>query len=236
MGEWVAALWVHWVTLMSGVVSLLVGLWYRFGPSRRDLTNRAFIGVGAACIMLASYQAWMDEHQALLAERVLHSPRLEIELLEASLFSKLDDPNSTGILLIANLNNRGAPSVASHWELDVEIPNNPMLKADLGYMKTDEIRMQRFPGDPEMRQLFASDLLYDKAGSNPIPTGGSVTGWLLFFLDGIPYHKSEHPSSVLTLRFQDIAGHVYTVRKPLGPFMKKPVTYPGLQRRAPFGQ
>jgi hypothetical protein len=52
----------HWITVMSGVVAVSVGIIQflrqkKFAPS-------TWIVVGMGCLLFASYQAWLDEHVA----------------------------------------------------------------------------------------------------------------------------------------------------------------------------
>jgi hypothetical protein len=66
MADYLSALWIHWVALMSGVVSLVLGIGLRVG--RRvsskvrgwtDIPDWIFVIVGALCLFFAGYQAWM---------------------------------------------------------------------------------------------------------------------------------------------------------------------------------
>ncbi len=99
MFEYGSALIGHWVALMSGIVSVAIGVFLRVRQWRSkiensDITNRAFMGVGLLCIFYAGYQAWSDEHKKVL--RLLSTQGVYLESsvnpqYGAALFSK-DQP------------------------------------------------------------------------------------------------------------------------------------------------
>jgi hypothetical protein len=64
--SFIAAVASHWVSLMSGIASVIVALWLRL-KNKVELGHLAFWGVAVICIFIASFQAWKEEHLAKLA-------------------------------------------------------------------------------------------------------------------------------------------------------------------------
>lgn len=57
----------HWLTIMTGIVSIVVGL-LQYWTSKRFLPS-VWIAVGVMILFIASYQAWSEERAAHMAER-----------------------------------------------------------------------------------------------------------------------------------------------------------------------
>jgi hypothetical protein len=77
---------------------------------------------------------------------------------------------------------------------------------------------QKVSGDSLMGVIKPEDTIYEKA-LQPIPRNGSVSGWLIFLLEGEKMGTTNAPGTKLTISFKDALGKVYSVD---GEFTEKP--------------
>jgi hypothetical protein len=64
--DYCAALYGHWIALMSGVISVAITFWEKV---RNSLGKYVFYAIALMCVFLAGFQAWQDEHRALQTEQ-----------------------------------------------------------------------------------------------------------------------------------------------------------------------
>jgi uncharacterized membrane protein len=57
----------HWLTIMTGIAAILIGL-LQYWTNKR-LLPPAWIAVGILILFIATYQTWAEERAANLAER-----------------------------------------------------------------------------------------------------------------------------------------------------------------------
>lgn len=85
--EFARALWRHWASLMSGIVSLFIGISLRVVhdlgrlPSVSEVPDWVLMTFGVACLFWAEFRVWKDTHHELLRLRNDHS-KLSKELYE----------------------------------------------------------------------------------------------------------------------------------------------------------
>jgi hypothetical protein len=103
---------------------------------------------------------------------------------------------------MATVKNSRAPSVAINWGLSVELPGkSPVMAAKK--IVPDTITMENG------LKLYGEDALYNKGVITPIPTGGQISGVLLFVVEGVPKQDIWRDGTRLTLTFEDVLGQPY---------------------------
>lgn len=66
--EYIAALYQDWISLMSGVASILLAVWVLFFPPQDIYGSRTLIWVTIiACLLVAPYRIWSKEREASVA-------------------------------------------------------------------------------------------------------------------------------------------------------------------------
>ncbi len=130
------------------------------------------------------------------------SPRLSVELLQASLSPARND---TDIKLLATIQNTGAPTTIKKWMLTFLLPNDPPRTAEL--VSSPEHDNPAVSADKSLSKRLATE---------PLRSEAAVTGWLVFRLTGITPLRAKHPSAVVRVTCWDIQGKEYHFERILG--------------------
>ena len=99
--EYLAALCTQWVALMSGIVSLLIGIGLRIGrhvsgKNLFDIPDWILFCIGIVCLFFAGYKTWNDKDIALIAlQEKLKAPEFVGEILQVT------EGNINGLPVIA---------------------------------------------------------------------------------------------------------------------------------------
>lgn len=235
MGDFFSDLFHFAITILSywqayltgGFITGVIGLVERLSHYR--LTRRGYVGVFVVSFLLVSFfSAWRDEHRSV---EEAHKKIVDLETQFKNDREKADKKNSdleeqfkkttphlqgriasyvTGVYdperlpivgLFTIVSNTGIPSVAEGWRLDVQTKEvTQSFKASL-FMKNFPIPAS---GSSPAIVIRPQDMIYEKA-TNPIPTGGTIRGWLIFALHGLEPSQLQ-PNTKLTLRFRDVLG------------------------------
>jgi hypothetical protein len=99
--------------------------------------------------------------------------------------------------------NSGSPSVARDWSMEVLIPNEKPIRAAM---------IVRFPPDKWVtktlrgaeRVFLRPNWLPDKAGTTPIATGGSVSGYVVFVIPNAALNYLDSAGTVYRVAFRDV--------------------------------
>jgi hypothetical protein len=162
-------------------------------------------------LFCAFFLAWRDQRDAAatMQKKLDEStkPKLVGEIDQAGVVGQAVDEHGklfidvtdTGIFVFATIKNIGAPSVVVIWNLAVHIPGKGPMKAAKRLLPAT-MRLDR------QSMMYAEDALYNKAVNSPVPTGGQISGVLLFVLEGVARDDVWKQGTVLTLEFQDVLG------------------------------
>ncbi len=229
LSDFLWAIISDFVSLMSGIASvvlLILGALRKWANVPRPVLWTA----AAVCFFFAAARVWTTEHRKYLTELERNKPQLAGGIVQCRFFPWPGEPNSSMIVIVASIKNTGAPSVAAAWTLSVTIPGD--IKRQAEHMVAPEILQLLPTAIPRGQaiQYFPEDALYEKAVKAPIPTGGLISGHLLFKLNGIKCETVENPGTIVSLGFKDVLEKPYSDTKKLGTARRGEVTIPGLGR------
>jgi hypothetical protein len=225
----------------GGLITMAVGLFERL--SNHQLTKRAYVGLFVITFLFASFfLAWRDEHNNYLRTseelQKIKSPILTGEIMTSAVIAptvggslteteKITD-NDTVLMLVVRIKNQGAPTILDNWRLTVTYP---------GMAPKEAILLTPPPGTmlgpkPADLTFSSADFLPDKTITNPIPTGGAVTGNLMFLVRGIsPAAPIEVVKGAqLDLYFKDVGGSEKHIHAEFAGKLDKSIAIPGLKR------
>ena len=186
MRHYLAALWSHWVALMSGLVGLLLAVGLRIGRQVStnirlwsDVPDWMFICAGAACLLWAGYATWNDTHRALvnLQER-LRSPEFTGELSFWSVCPVGSRGQDTFIIVMGTvINHFGPPSAVLNWSMKLVFADSRIIQGAIPIWNGEDIHLVSAPPSKRKVTLDAHGYWPATAGGNPIPAGGIKSGW-----------------------------------------------------------
>jgi len=220
MGNYIAALWKHWVSLMSGVAGLLVGIGLRVGKNFStamalwsDIPDWLFICIGTTCLFFAGYAAWRDERRALVALRNrLKTPELRCELQMLSIAPSGNNKQDSIIAVSGAVTNPlGPPSAACGWSMKLEFPDGTELLSQCPLLPSESVRFTDNQGNGIMLE---TKKFWPDIGMQPIPSGGIIGGWFWGIFKGITNEQAQR--SVVVITFSDaVTGTPHYVRHPV---------------------
>lgn len=190
---------------MSGLVSVALTFWEKIHNSTGKYVLYA---VAVMCVFLSAFQAWQDEHRALLAEQEKHKPNLAVDFGWISTGTISPDPNSgTLVLVTGNITNSGEmPSIVRRWYLEITLPNKKALQGiPLGYEACKRLHLlspnfQSFPGT---NLDVEKDYWPDITARNAIGEGSGVPGFVVFRVPGL-FPSDAYSPAKLTLCHEDV--------------------------------
>jgi hypothetical protein len=188
----------HWVILMSGVVSLAIGFYEK---TKRKLHERLFYLLAVLIFFFAGFQAWQDEYSKT-------HPGVTISIDEVGVG---DDPTShcAKVYVIADVANRGAPTILDEWLLEIQIPEEPKMTVTPFYIDPDKPMEMNEPmtGEPSFK-LDSADALYNKTKPEPVRTGSKVPGILAFVVPGKTRDQLRIKGAIFSLSCKSVYGDV----------------------------
>jgi hypothetical protein len=209
----VAAIISHWVSLMSGIASVVLTI---LGFVRRwDTFPRRVIWITAlACFLIAAIKVWTTEHQdRIKAEAELEEltkPKLS-GVIEGRVFGVAEAKNNQSIVTLNPLiTNTGAPSVALDFNVQIELfdgrkPNVmviPPPRPDQYFTLVAEHKVGSV-------SFLGSDFVPRKASINPIPKGGVAEGFIAVLV-GAKREDIFRPETSIILVWKDVNGAPYS--------------------------
>jgi hypothetical protein len=215
--EYLGALWPHWITLMSGVVSVAITFWEKIHDS---IGKYVLYTVAAMCVFLAGFQAWQDEHKRA---NELARPKIDLsenlDWMQTSTQFQVRAPGGpvehtfdTTIKIVAfiSIRNRGVPTVLENWGLHLTWPDGrqedvwPWIKPPTG----DLILTYATP--PIHTFTFhAADYLLTKTVS-AMQSGEMTRGFLYYeFLASMTIEKLQTTKAQIVSL--DVVGNKHTV-------------------------
>jgi hypothetical protein len=138
-------------------------------------------------------------------------------------------PQDTSVFIIANVRNVGAPTIASDWALQVTTPGGKVIEGRNRFINPDyPLELSKASGEPMV--LSPEDALYMKASSNPIPSGGQVTGVIIFDLVNTKKEDVLKVGTVVVLSFTDVTGKKYSASRTISSLGEEGLMYyPGMK-------
>jgi hypothetical protein len=219
--DWLLALVHHWeLVVVTGAIPFVIDLVDKIWGWK--MPKKVYVGFVAMGLFLAMFATWRDEHARAnscgdeitnLNKKLddLTKPDFDISAPQSA-FNYDAKSDQTWIFLVVGITNRGAPSVAGNWKLEIESP---------GLSKT--VRFNQLPPDqkgPHLEGKFSDeDSIYEKMMRKPLERGAAVAGWAFFKVPGKEAFKAlDNGTAVMHLIFCDYrntehksaAIHVYT--------------------------
>lgn len=194
-------------------MTALVQVWERL-VIKRSISRRTYAAIViVGFFLVASFMAWRDQYQRAntTQDNKEAGPDLQGYIQQSA--TGLINHSSTVLFLSVILMNRGAPTVAVNWRLDIKsssvnaamLPPTAMGKSDNFF---DKVTRERF-------YFFEQGSIIDKA-SQRIERGSIASGWIKFVLKGEWQSQLHSKETTITLHFSDFTGKTYSL-----PFIPK---------------
>lgn len=200
-GWWLKALLPHWWALMSCAVFTLIGvLVLGFNKSSKWALYATF-GAAVAMLFLASFLAWRDQYRATVGARkeleeanAKHKKEIEeltLPIIRGSFNEPMMAPagtNNSDTLLVVGLTiaNYGAPT-ALRFGIKIVLADGTQANVASVIPPFGPINLETV--DKRSFQLSGDHYLPRKVGETPILHNGSVSGYLLYKIEGISEEK-----------------------------------------------
>ena len=183
----------------------------------RNVSSQWLVYAGCIAFCFGAYKAWEGErtnNTALMAANASLNQQLA-SLVQPDLHLDIDNIGTgnlkpgnilgVGLMVTANLTNKGAPSVADGWTLEIKFADGRDFKGTPDYINPQKNISWDDPGKSYISS--ADDALYNLAATNPIQRGARVRGRLIFI---VPFSIKDliHRGNMFILRCQDIDGKV----------------------------
>ncbi|HET9181530.1 MAG TPA: hypothetical protein VFP59_05305 [Candidatus Angelobacter sp.] len=221
--EFLQAVFWHWQSWLGGTgfggaVVVFVALWERF--TSRVMRKRMYAAIFIASFLFgAFFLAWRDQyHAAREAQRHLNEvgavrvPKLEGSIMFLSI-APARDPSDSVVGIFATIDNTGAPSIAKDFRAYLQKPGESRKEGIAIDLPMDQLVFVDSGGHRKI--VKTSEYLPKKAIEQPIPTGGSVPGFMLMLFRGITPKEVESPTVDVIFEFKDVTGKPYEVHKHL---------------------
>lgn len=198
------------VALMSGIVSFIAGLWFRFGPRRRDIPNTVFLAVAGGCVFFACYSAWSNEHLLRLSEEK-HMSEISTPKLSGSIDQKVygydETHKAVSAMLVVGIKNLGAPSIAQGFKLRITMNGRPS-KEYPPTLITDGFRVSMINKGRKTTSIFDHKMALEERTATPLSNGMLVRGWLRYEIRDIAPEVLADRSTKWEVVFLDILDHM----------------------------
>jgi hypothetical protein len=184
-----------------------------------------FYAIAIMCVFLSSFQAWQDEHRALLLEAKKEEPALSPRVIDKIVGNIHGDPKfHTSYMIRAEIGNSGAPSVAYKWELVFD--GHSDVRCDRARIP-EPLTLGRDNKPPYI--FHSNEALYEKVETEPIRQGAQVRGLLWFWCTAEPNVLRDATGA---LRFLDVNGKTWSAPILAGPFEETDQYYPGISEKS----
>ena len=173
-------------------------IWEKFV---RPLPNRTWLVVIALLLFAAFFNAWREEY-------VKTRPGLFLLDVRAGVIA-VEPHKSSRILVFASVANRGAPTIADSWILRVKLVGQKEWSTFRPVMfDTPTITLSLGDLNNSPNVVYSTDdAIYLKAASNPIATGGKITGFIAFMFPAISKENALEKGAQYELECRDVSGN-----------------------------
>ena len=221
----VSAVLKDWVSLMSGIASVILTIIGFFLKSHSQ-TRKTFWAAGLLCFLISANRVWANEHRLNidLTQRLNEArPKLAgtISQIQTGLLvhQRLNLPARPLSLLTVSIRNLGADSIADQYSLTVRTPRG---RRAVGVLST-------LPGRFVINGYTYdnSGLLAGKTEEKPIERGGQRTGFLFFEFEHMELSSLQDKAAVFELSFKDVTGKACEVQNTATQPVPGPQWFPG---------
>jgi hypothetical protein len=211
--------WAGYTT--GGLIVALLWLWstLKQKPTPRLLA----IGVAILFLLSAFFNAWRSQYDARNA--VEKDKQAALEKFKALTIPNLSGdidfvalaPEQDGCLvtLTIEITNKGAPSIARGFSIQIVTPSGKSFNGEPLPPPTQPIKLYSGAATSSADHLTLdnADFLPRKAVSQPIATGGAVSGFVQTLFMGITREEALVPGTVINVRFKDINEKSYVIQR-----------------------
>jgi hypothetical protein len=220
--DFAAAVLNYWLDMAGGGVLAVIGWWvwpYMAKSLRHPewvdaVPSQLIWAAIAAGLFSAFFRAWRRQYHATkfanrellrLTKPILEGSIPQFVIGSLSLNSRILTMISTNIYIM----NRGAPSIVGGWRAFAMV-NNQRYDGEV-WTIPDGLNLEMPSGSRLI--LGQKDAIYNKAATDPVPTGGAISGWLQIAFETLPFAMVNGVPSPLsvTVQFLDVASQNYEV-------------------------
>jgi hypothetical protein len=188
--------------LMTGVVAWLIA--WALKRKNKTLPSRWLVIVGGACVFIACFLAWQEEHRNVVTEQDKNLPRLHGEIESAII--GITPQGATDLLVFVKLRNFGAPSIADNFQVFIRPGDGqPQVEGRIEVHLNE--RNQLTITNAQAKEFYVlelSDMLQEKM-SKPLQRGDAVEGWINCSFSGTNIFKAL-AKTPLIIYFSDVHG------------------------------
>jgi hypothetical protein len=238
--QFVIAVFWHWQSWAGGsgaggAVVVLVAIYERL--SGHTLSKRMYVSIFIFIFLVgAFFVAWREQYQAVQAAKgetqkvekklgELTNPGLVLHIDQLGIGDSAEIPTLLRVLIVANLTNVGAPSIAESWELLVVLPDGskhgPFPTVFIDPKAPIVFRNPNF-------KLSPADALYNKT-MQPIQKGDKKRGVLIFPLFGLERKVVEKTGTEFILSAKDVNDKLVSTERDWDKGGGQFQYYPGLE-------
>jgi hypothetical protein len=223
--RFVTAVFSHWQAYVTGGgITAILAVIERLSSWRLPKKYYAVL-ITAGFLSVATFLAWRDEHRAAEAAKIaqgdaekrlgeMNTPKLVGRINSVGVAPTGKHENDSIIVMVATIKDAGAPSIVQGLRAEVTLRDGRTLPLqELPHLLGDIIL--RTEKGTKLRVL-STDYLPDKAGSQPIPRNGAVSGFYWGVVRGANRESVDATGSRVTLFFNDINDKPYELQFTLG--------------------
>jgi hypothetical protein len=233
--KWLLAVLDHWELLaVSGIVPFFNELADKIWDRR--MPRKVYIWFAIIALVLATFAAWKDEQKRADSEHTkIDQLQKQIDDLTKPEFSMVAPESAIGydekrkmslLWLAVGITNRGAPSIAGGWKLDLD---SPRMHTRVGFSQLPPMpRSVKYVGN-----FTDEDAIYEKTFNKPLEKGGAEAGWAYFEIPGkAAYEELDKGTVVFHLICYDYLNREHRSEAiHMGQQAEGPQYYPGMKHR-----
>ncbi|HVB86381.1 MAG TPA: hypothetical protein VNK23_06915 [Candidatus Dormibacteraeota bacterium] len=223
-GSWVAVVGTI-LTIISFVEKIpSVSKWLKEKPLLERWKPLVWV-IGACCIFGGFYSAWSQQYdKATQGQNQINTLRHQLTALTvpdlhgtidfAAFGSDVKHRRLCAMTVQLTITNTGAPSIADSFRMFVTLKNGREIEVEpILAPKTFAELYEGEAGKSPSMILTTKDYLPSKAISNPIPTGGAVSGFIQGYVVGATQNEVSAAGTVIRVAFQDVLSHHLVIEK-----------------------
>lgn len=155
-----AAIWVHWPIVMSGIVAFTIDAYQRYWGKPRK--RHWFFSIAVLCLFFACFLAWTDS-----------VPGLQIEVLREIPIRAAQKPDYYQMFLDIKITNAGAAASVTNYHVSLVAQSEHQDAVIMGF---DNTVVSTSDGNPS--GSFEGFTPIDVKTLKPVPHNKTVRGWL----------------------------------------------------------
>lgn len=214
-----------WVGWMSGLCSVGLTVWGLARP-KNDPKKPFIIVAVIVAFLIAPIHVWTNEHRANeKLQAALNDKTPKLSLLIHGIGTGRDPQGVAVVLISLELTNRGEPSMADHWTVNVITNTGKVLQGRLMYLSPKaSITLEGLASGP-----FPTDPIAEKAMEKPLTSGTKLNGNIGVIFRGATLDEIRTPGSKVIVTCNDILDkEVKAEFKITSEFSRNWGVYPGM--------